>query len=69
MLSQLIMLCGFFGLVLVLVYSINRAVLLFDQLIADGQSAGVFVEFTALTLPSVIRLALPLAPRSMSPTG
>ena len=43
MLSQLIMLCGFFGLVLVLVYSINRAVLLFDQLIADGQSAGVFI--------------------------
>ena len=61
MLSQLIMLCGFFGLVLVLVYSINRAVLLFDQLIADGQSAGVFIEFTALTLPAVIRLALPLA--------
>ncbi|WP_322890002.1 MULTISPECIES: LPS export ABC transporter permease LptF [unclassified Yoonia] len=61
MLSQLITLCGFFGLVLVLVYSINRAVLLFDQLIADGQSAGVFFEFTALTLPSVIRLALPLA--------
>ena len=61
MLSQLIMLCGFFGLVLVLVYSIKRAVLLFDQLIADGQSAGVFIEFTALTLPAVIRLALPLA--------
>ncbi|MEL7181842.1 MAG: LptF/LptG family permease, partial [Pseudomonadota bacterium] len=32
-----------------------------DQLIADGQSAGVFLEFTALSLPSVIRLALPLA--------
>lgn len=55
------MLFGFFSLVLVMVYWINRAVVLFDQLIADGQSAGVFLEFTALSLPAVIRLALPLA--------
>ncbi len=61
MLSQLMVLFGFFSLVLVLIYWINRAVVLFDQLIADGQSAGVFLEFTALTLPTVIRLALPLA--------
>ncbi|MDJ0825958.1 MAG: LPS export ABC transporter permease LptF [Rhodobacter sp.] len=60
-LSQLMMLFGFFSLVLVLVYWINRAVVLFDQLIANGQSAGVFVEFTALTLPNVIRLVLPIA--------
>ena len=52
---------GFFSLVLVLVYWINRAVVLFDRLIADGQSALVFLEFTALSLPGVIRLALPLA--------
>ena len=52
---------GFFSLVLVLIYWINRAVVLFDQLIADGQSATVFLEFTALTLPSVMRLALPMA--------
>ena len=52
---------GFFSLVLVLIYWINRAVVLFDQLIADGQSAWVFLEFTALTLPTVIRLALPLS--------
>ncbi|MEL6837742.1 MAG: LPS export ABC transporter permease LptF [Pseudomonadota bacterium] len=61
MLSQLMVLFGFFSLVLVLIYWINRAVVLFDQLIADGQSATVFLEFTALTLPSVMRLALPLA--------
>ena len=61
MLSQLMMLFGFFSLILVLIYWINRAVVLFDQLIADGQSAWVFLEFTALSLPSVIRLALPLA--------
>ncbi|MCW3780057.1 LPS export ABC transporter permease LptF [Defluviimonas salinarum] len=61
MLSQLMMLFGFFALVLVAVYWVNRAVLLFDQLIADGQSAWVFLEFTALTLPNVIRLVLPVA--------
>jgi len=61
MLSQLMMLFGFFSLILVMVYWINRAVVLFDQLIADGQSASVFLEFTALSLPGVIRLALPLA--------
>lgn len=61
LLSQLMMLFGFFALVLVMVYWINRAVVLFDQLIANGQSAGVFFEFTALTLPNVIRLVLPIA--------
>lgn len=61
MLSQLLVLFGFFSLVLVMVYWINRAVRLFDQLIADGQSAGVFLEFTVLSLPTVIRLALPIA--------
>lgn len=55
------MLFGFFALVLVAVYWVNRAVLLFDDLIADGQSAWVFLEFTALTLPNVIWLVLPVA--------
>ncbi len=61
LLAQLMMLFGFFSLVLVMVYWINQAVRLFDQLIADGQSFGVFLEFSALSLPGVIRLALPLA--------
>ncbi len=52
---------GFFALILVLVYWINRAALLFEMLIADGQSATVFLEFTALTLPNVIRVVLPIA--------
>ena len=52
---------GFFALVLVSVYWINRAVLLFDRLIADGHSAGVFLEFTALSLPPVIQTVLPMA--------
>lgn len=61
MLSQLLTLFGFFALILVAVYWVNRAVILFDQLIADGQSAWVFLEFTALSLPNVIRLVLPMA--------
>ena len=52
---------GAFALVLAGVYWINRAVALFDRLIADGQSFRVFLEFTALTLPAVIRLILPFA--------
>lgn len=61
MLSQMMVLFGFFSLILVLVYWVNRAVALFDSLIADGQSAWVFLEFTALTLPNVIRLVLPIS--------
>ena len=61
MLSQLMVLFGFFALVLVAVYWVNRAVILFDRLIADGHSALVFLEFSALSLPSVIALVLPVA--------
>ena len=61
LLSQLMVLFGFFSLVLVLVYWVNRAVVLFDQLIANGQSAIVFLEFTALSLPNVIRLVMPMS--------
>lgn len=60
-LSQMLVMFGFFALVLVSVYWVNRAVSLFDSLIADGQSAQVFLEFTALTLPNVMRLVLPVA--------
>lgn len=60
-LSQLMALFGFFSLVLVSIYWINQAVRLFDSLIGDGQSALVFLEFTALTLPNVIRIVLPMA--------
>lgn len=61
LLSQLLALFGFFALVLVAVYWVNRAVSLVDTLVADGQSARVFLEFTALTLPNVTRLVLPIA--------
>lgn len=61
MLSQLLIIFSFSSIVLVLVYWINRAVRLFDWLIASGQSAAVFLEFTVLTLPNVIRLVLPVS--------
>ncbi len=61
MLGELMKLFGFFALILVSIYWVNRAVILFDTLIADGQSAAVFVEFTALSLPNIIRIVLPLA--------
>jgi lipopolysaccharide export system permease protein len=34
---------------------------LFDQLISDGQPMIVFLEFTALSLPLLIRTVLPIA--------
>lgn len=61
MLSQLLVLFGFFSLVLVAIFWINRAVVLFDRLIGDGQTALVFLEFTALGLPRLIATVLPIA--------
>lgn len=61
LLSQLLALFGFFSLVLVAIYWVNRAVGLFDELIGDGQTALVFLEFSLLTLPNVIRLVLPIS--------
>ena len=61
LLVQLLAVFGFFALVLVAVYWVNRIVGLFDQLIGDGQSALVFLEFSLLTLPNVIRVVLPIA--------
>lgn len=60
-LGQLTRLFGFFTLVFVSVYWVNRAVVLFDQLIGDGQAASTFLTFTMLTLPNVMRLVLPIA--------
>ena len=61
LLSQLLQLFGFFSLVLVSVYWVNRAVGLFDEVIGDGQSALVFLELSLLTLPNAIRLVLPIS--------
>ncbi|WP_297340023.1 LPS export ABC transporter permease LptF [Pseudophaeobacter sp.] len=60
-LSQYLLFFSFFALILVAVFWVNRAVVLFDRLIGDGQTAIVFLEFTALTLPNLIRMVLPVA--------
>ncbi len=60
---------GFFALVLVSVYWINQAVRLFEQLLSDGQTALVVLEFTALTLPYVIAIVLPVAAFAASAYG
>ncbi len=60
-LSQYLLFFGFFALILVAVLWINRAVILFDRLIGDGQSAMVFLEFSALALPNLVRMILPMA--------
>jgi lipopolysaccharide export system permease protein len=60
-LAQLLRTFGFFALVLIAVYWINRAVSLFDQLIGEGQSLATFLEFTALSLPMMVRVVLPIA--------
>ncbi|WP_271948202.1 LPS export ABC transporter permease LptF [Ruegeria faecimaris] len=60
-LRQLLILFGFFTLILVGVFWITRSVSLFDRVISGGQSAMVFLEFTALTLPTLIRTVMPMA--------
>lgn len=60
-LSQLLVLFSFFSIVLVSVYWVNRAVGLFDSLISDGQNLRVFLEFSALSLPQIILLILPVS--------
>ena len=60
-LSQLLALFSFFSLVLVSVYWVNSAVGLFDRLIGDGQSLRVFLEFSALSLPQIIFLVMPVS--------
>lgn len=61
LLSQLLALFGFFSLVLVAVYWVNRAVGLFDRIIGDGHSMLIFLEVSALTIPNVIRIVLPVS--------
>ncbi|AAV97000.1 LPS export ABC transporter permease LptF [Ruegeria pomeroyi] len=60
-LRQLLVLCGFFAFVLVGVFWISKAVSLFDRLISSGQTAMVALEFTALTLPTLVRTVMPMA--------
>ncbi|MGV6848109.1 MAG: LPS export ABC transporter permease LptF [Marinibacterium sp.] len=60
-LSQYLLFFGFFALILVAVFWLNKAVILFDVLVGDGQSALIFLEISALALPRLIRMVLPIA--------
>mgnify|MGYP000521566269 CR=1 FL=1 len=60
-LRQMLVLFSFFLLVLVGVLWISRSVSLFDKLIGGGQSGLVFLEFTTLSLPTLIRTVMPMA--------
>ena len=59
--GSLIVYFGFFSLVLVAVYWVNRAIGLFDRLIAGGSDLVTFLEFTTLALPNVIHAVLPVS--------
>ncbi|MBM2577490.1 LPS export ABC transporter permease LptF [Jannaschia sp. Os4] len=59
--GRLLVQFGFFALVLVAVYWVNRAIRLFDRLLSDGSSVTIFLEFTMLALPGVILSVLPVA--------
>ena len=60
-LGQLLGLFAFFTLLLVALYWVNRAVAVFEQIIADGQTARVFLELTVLSLPFIISEVAPVA--------
>lgn len=60
-LGKLMVTFGFFTLIIVMVYWINRTIRLFDRLIGDGESMNVFLQLTALTLPYLIMIMLPLS--------
>lgn len=61
MLSQLLVAFGFFALVMVGVFWMTQSASLFDRLIRGGQSVSVFFEFSALSLPTLIRTVAPIA--------
>jgi lipopolysaccharide export system permease protein len=60
-LSQLVAAFGFFVLIFTGVVWLTQAVRLIDTVVASGQSARVFAEFSALVLPQVFVIVLPLS--------
>jgi lipopolysaccharide export system permease protein len=60
-LRQLLAAFGFFVLIFTGVVWLTQAVRVIDTVVASGQSARVFLEFSALLLPQVFVIVLPLA--------
>lgn len=61
MFQQLLKLFGFFALVLVLLFWVNRAVTLLDWLLGDGQSVRTFLQLSILSLPAIMTNVLAIA--------
>ena len=60
-LRQLVVAFGFFALIFTGVVWLTQAVRLIDTVVASGQGAAVLLEFSALVLPQVLVIVLPLA--------
>lgn len=60
-LRQLVAAFGFFLLIFTGVIWLTQAVRLIDTVIASGQGAAIFLEFSALVLPQVLVIVVPLA--------
>ncbi len=60
-LRQLVAAFGFFVLIFTGVVWLTQAVRLIDTVVASGQTARVFLEFSVLVLPQVFVIVLPLA--------
>jgi lipopolysaccharide export system permease protein len=60
-LSHLIRVFAFFALVLVGIYWVNRAVILLDRYLAEGQAGARVLEMTVLSLPAIMTIVLPVA--------
>lgn len=57
---KLVQSTAFFTMVLVAVYWINRALRIFDELAAYGQKSIVYFELSALSVPEVLDMVLPI---------
>lgn len=60
-LSQLMRVFGFFALVLVGIYWVNRAVILLDRYLSEGQGGGLVLQLTLLSIPGIMLIVLPVA--------
>ncbi len=60
-LRQMLVAFGFFALVFTGVVWLTQAVRLIDTVIASGQGASILLEFSALVLPQVLVVVLPLS--------
>ena len=59
--KQVVISFAFFSSIFTLIFWINRAIRLFDQLIANGHSSAIFLELAILSLPSIASIVFPLA--------